>query len=332
MTGLASVVDASAHRIGLDLYRRLFLCRRAEERIIDLYPENDMKTPMHMSFGQEAIPAAVAQALGERADMVTTYRSHAPFLAITGNIDAFYAELYGRVAGYAEGKGGSMHLALPDRGHLYSTAIVGGGLSIAVGAAFANLRLRNGRIAGAFFGDGALEEGSFWESMNVASVMKLPMLFICEDNGLAVHTRQPTRHGFRSLAEVVECMAGWRYLFDESNDAESIHAKCVEAIEHIDSGAGPAFLHAKCFRYLEHVGIGKDFHEGYRSIDEMTPWAARDSIKMQRARLVAEGLEREVAAIEAETNARIESAIAKAKASPSPGPERLNVGVFHETH
>ncbi len=325
-------MDSAAPKIALDLYRRLYLCRRAEERVIELYPENDMKTPMHMSFGQEAIPSAVAQALGGRADIVTTYRSHAPFLAVTGNIDAFFAELYGRVAGYAEGKGGSMHLAHPDQGHLYSTAIVGGGLSIAVGAAFANRRLGTGKIATAFFGDGALEEGSFWESLNVASVMKLPVFFVCEDNELAVHTRQSTRHGFRSLSEVVNTLTACRYFFDDSNDAESIYLKCVGALEHIDSGAGPAFLHAKCFRYLEHVGINKDFHEGYRSLAEMAPWAERDSIKMQRERLLAAGFAHEIDEIEKSINEDIEGAIAKAKASPSPAPERLTVGVFHETH
>ena len=127
-------------------------------------------------------------------------------------------------------------------------------------------------------------------------------------------------------------MDGFLYLHDDSNDAESIHRKCAIAVAHIDAGAGPALLHAKCFRYLEHVGINEDFDQGYRSRDEMTPWLARDSVTMQKDRLVAAGLRQDAEEIETTTDSRVEAAIAKAKASPLPAPGRLTVGVFHEAN
>ena len=320
------------YKLSLQLYTKLYRSRRAEQRIIDLYGENDMKTPMHMSFGQEAVPAAVAEALAGKGDIVTSYRTHAPFLAITGDVDAFFGELYGRAAGFAEGVGGSMHLALPERGHLISTAIVAGGISIATGAAFSHKRLKTGHIAVVFFGDGAVEEGAFWESINVASVMRLPVLFVCEDNGLAVHTRASARHGFKSLQDIIESFGGFEFAFDDSNDVELLYSKCRTLVEHCQSGIGPAFLHAQCFRYLEHVGINSDFNRGYRSKTEMDPWLSKDCLAIQRRRLVSADLESDVLAIEDLCGREIERAIAKAKASPAPQPARLNAGVFHEKH
>lgn len=320
------------HKTSLQLYTKLYRSRRAEQRIIDLYGENDMKTPMHMSFGQEAVPAAVAEALAGKGDIITSYRSHAPFLAITGDVDAFFGELYGREAGFAEGVAGSMHLALPERGHLISTAIVAGGISIATGAAFSHKRLRTGRIAVVFFGDGAVEEGAFWESINVASLMRLPVLFVCEDNGLAVHTRAAARHGFKSLQGILESFGGFKFAFDDSNDVELLYTACRTLIEHCLSGAGPAFLHAQCFRYLEHVGINDDFNRGYRGRTEMEPWLAKDCLAIQRRRLINAGLESDVLAIEDSGDREIERAIAKANASGAPKAERLTAGVFYEKH
>ena len=320
--------------LGLELYRRMYRSRRAEQRIIELYPDNQMKTPMHMSLGQEAVPAAVAQALDGTGDIVATYRSHAPFLAVTGDVNAFFAELHGRSSGYAEGKGGSMHLALPEKSHLCSTAIVGGGFPIAIGAAFAHKRLNTGRMTAVFFGDGAVEEGAFWESLNVAALMELPVLFVCEDNALAVHTRQNTRHGFRSLQAVVEAFRTIAFFYDNSNDVEALHAKCIAAVDHCRSGQGPAFLHARCFRYLEHVGINRDFHIGYRTEAEMAEWLSQstDSVAAQRDRLMHRGLAVQVMELENILDAEIEAAIQMAIAAPLPAPERVHAGVFHAQH
>src|SRR3989338_4702030 len=169
-----------AARKGLsrELYRKLYLIRCAEERIIKHYPEDEMKTPMHMSMGQEAVAVGVCHALGPHDQIFASYRSHAAFLTRTGDLEKFFGELYGRVSGTAAGKAGSMHVSSPERGHLCSSAIVASYLPVAVGAAFANKQKDNGGVTCAFFGDGALDEGAFWESLNVACVMRLPVLFV----------------------------------------------------------------------------------------------------------------------------------------------------------
>ena len=224
-----------------------------------------------------------------------------------------------------------MHLALPEKSHLCSTAIVGGGYPIAIGAAFAHKRLNTGRMTAVFFGDGAVEEGSFWESLNVAALMQLPVLFVCEDNALAVHTRQDARHGFRSLQSVVEAFSSVAFFYDDSNDVETLHGKCAAAVAHCRSGQGPAFLHARCFRYLEHVGINRDFHIGYRTEDEMSSWLSQsvDGVAAQRDRLMHRGLAAQVTELETILEAEIETAIEAARAAPSPAPNRVYAGVFH---
>ncbi len=156
----------------IQLFKSLFLARRSEEYIVKHYPENQMRTPMHMSMGQEFVPVGVCAGLDGKADVFASYRSHAAFLAQTHDTDRFFSELYGRTSGTGEGKGGSMHLAAPDQGHMLSSGVVATQIPVAVGAAFANLRLGTGRTAVAFFGDGAADAGVFWESINSAALFR----------------------------------------------------------------------------------------------------------------------------------------------------------------
>lgn len=326
------VIDAPRADLALarKIYEMLFLVRRSEDYIIKYYHEDEMKTPMHMSMGQEAIPVGVCAALGDDGDIFSSYRSHAPFLAKTRDVDGFFAELYGRVTGVGAGKGGSMHLANIDQGHLCSTAIVASGIPVAVGTAFANMRLGTGRMTATFFGDGAIDEGNFWESLNAACVMRIPVLFVCEDNGLAVHTTKATRHGYRSIGDVVrrfDCVVAE----DDSNDAQRIHDITAEAIARCRDERKPAFLRFGCYRYLEHVGINPDFDAGYRDKREYDAYLAKDCIALQRKRLLAEGAsEADIEAIEAGIEAHVRAAVAKAKRAELPGADQLFVGVFHE--
>lgn len=315
----------------LELYRKVRLIRRAEEGIVRHYGEDEMKSPMHMSMGQEAAPAAISVSLGDRAQLVTTYRSHAPFLAQTDDVDKFFAEMYGRVTGTAEGKSGSMHLAILEKGHLCSTAIVGAGIPMAVGSAFASKRRETGKIAVAMFGDGATEEGSFWECLNVASVMKLPIIFALEDNEYAVHTRPQVRRGFISFEAVAKAF-DMPYLRFDDNDPLTGCQTVDKARDMIDARPGPVFLHIVCYRYLEHVGINTDFHTGYRGKDEYERWLVRDSVELQRKRLLAAGREKDIETIDEEIDERIVAAIAAAKAAAFPAPSRLMEGIFHEAH
>lgn len=313
---------------GLALYESMLLIRKCEEAIIRYYPENEMKTPMHMTMGQEAIPAGVCLALGERGQIFSTYRSHGAFLARTADTDGFFAELYGKETGTGAGKSGSMHLADPDQGHVCSSAIVGTTLPLAAGAAFANRRLANEKIACCFFGEGALDEGSFWETLNLASVKKLPVLLVCEDNGLAVHTPKPVRQGYRSIVDIVR-QFDCRVFEDDSNDVERIHDLASEAAAGMEQG--PAFMLLKCYRYLEHVGIHEDFDANYRTKSEYEDWLKRDCLALQRKRLTERGVaEKELAEKEKAIEAQIAVSVAKARQAAFAPSESLYRGVFYE--
>lgn len=314
----------------LDLYRALFFVRRCEEYIIKHYPEDKMRTPMHMSYGQEFVPVGVCAALEGNADVFASYRSHAAFLAQTRDSDRFFGELYGRVTGVANGKGGSMHLSAPDKGHLMSSGVVASTISVAVGAAFANKQLGTDRTAVVFFGDGAVDEGSFWESLNVASLYRLPMLFVCEDNGWAVHTPFSSHAAFSSLADVAK-LFNLRFAADDSNDVERVYAIAHEARAEMMADLRPTLLHIKCCRYLEHVGIHEDWHLGYREKAERETWQSKDSIEIQRQRLLSAGYSpSELTQVENKIDANIRRSVERAARSPIPRAERLHYGVFYE--
>lgn len=312
-----------------DFYKSLLSIRKAEQAIIHYYPEDDMKTPMHMSMGQEPVAVGVCEAVKGRGQVFGSYRSHAAFLAFTGDLDRFFAELYGRETGTAGGKGGSMHLSAPETGFMLSSAIVGSSISVAVGAAFASKSKGSG-ISCVFFGDGAVDEGTFWESLNVAALMGLPVLFVCEDNGLAVHTSSDSRRGYKSLLDIVssfDCS-----VFDsDSTDVEEIYDLAVEAIDSIASTGKPAFLQLSCYRYLEHVGTNEDFEAGYRTREQYEAWLDRDGLSLQRQRLLASGVDEDrVAEIENEIDQGVADAVERAKKAPAPGREALYTGVYYE--
>ena len=315
----------------VQLFKSLFLARRSEEYIVKHYPENQMRTPMHMSMGQEFVPVGVCAALDGKADVFASYRSHAAFLAQTHDTDRFFSELYGRTSGTGEGKGGSMHLAAPDQGHMLSSGVVATQIPVAVGAAFANLRLGTGRTAVAFFGDGAADAGVFWESINSAALFRLPVMFVCEDNGYAVDTPREARQASRSLGEAVKPFGADTYE-DDSGDVESVYSLAKEAAEKAHRDRRPAFLNIKCCRYLEHVGIGTDWSWGYR--DQATverDWISRDALKTQRARLANHQMsESAIAAMEEEIDKAIRASVQRAMEAPIPAPDRLHAGVFHE--
>ena len=315
----------------IQLFKSLFLARRSEEYIVKHYPENRMRTPMHMSMGQEFVSVGVCAALEGKADVFASYRSHAAFLAQTHDTDLFFSELYGRTSGTGEGKGGSMHLASPGQGHILSSGVVATQIPVAVGAAFANLRLATGRTAVVFFGDGAADAGVFWESLNVAALYGLPVIFVCEDNDYAVDTPRKGRQVAASLTEAVMPFGCDSYE-DDSGDVESVYKLARAASESAHRDRRPAFLNIKCCRYLEHVGTGEDWHWGYR--DKATverQWISRDALAQQRARLLSLQVnESAIAAMEDEIDRAIRASVAKASQAPIPAPERLYAGVFHE--
>ena len=315
-------------KLNQELYKKLYLIRRAEEKICEHYLEDDMKTPMHMSMGEEAIAVGVCHALQLGDQVFGTYRSHATYLAKTQDVNDFFAEMYGKDTALLKGKGGSMHMCAPDSGFMGTSAIVAGVIPVAVGAAFANKRQGNGKNTVVFFGDGALDEGNFWESLNVACLMKLPVLFVCEDNGFAVHTPTYKRQGYASITDIVSNF-NCSLLKEETTDAEVIYELTRQAIETIKTTRMPCFMHLRYYRYLEHVGINEDFDAGYRSREEFEEWYKKDPVGLQREKLLKQGInEGEIKTIERDIDGRIESSLRAAKEAPFAKDSELNIGVF----
>lgn len=314
--------------LNIGLYKELYLIRRSEEKICEYYPEDEMKTPMHMSMGEEAITAGVCHALKKGDQVFSTYRSHAAFLAKTADTDSFFAEMYARETSPLKGKSGSMHLCSPEDGFMGASAIVAAHIPVAVGCAFANKMRGNKRVVVVFFGDGAVDEGGFWESINAACLMKLPVLFVCEDNGFAVHTPSSKRRGYRSLPRIIsgfDC----RVFKSDSTDAEKIYGLSLKALELVRSKSLPCFMDLKYYRYLEHVGTAEDFDSGYRSRAEFEKWKRRDPVLLQRRKLLSMGIPPlKVNEIERAIDKKIEGSITKARDSAFSSPEELHKGVF----
>ncbi|HLO64382.1 MAG TPA: thiamine pyrophosphate-dependent dehydrogenase E1 component subunit alpha [Azonexus sp.] len=262
--------------------------RAVEEEIARRYTEWQMRCPTHLSIGQEAVPAAIGETLTAADLAVSTHRGHAHYLAKGGNLPAMIAEIYGKAAGCAGGKGGSMHLIDRSVGFMGTSAIVGNSIPIGVGLAL-GLQLKDeGHLACVFLGDGAIEEGVFYESANFAAVRKLPVLFVCENNLYSVyaplHERQPAG---RSISAMVGAL-GIPSACGDGNDAVACHRLLGEAVAHIRAGRGPYFLEFATYRWREHCGHAYDNDLGYRTIEEFQLWQTRDPIARLRREILAE--------------------------------------------
>jgi TPP-dependent pyruvate/acetoin dehydrogenase alpha subunit len=303
------------------IYRRLFrtalLIRLVEERIIELYPSDKIQSPVHLSIGQEAVAVGVCDALRPDDLVFATYRSHGFYIAKGGQLDAMFAELYGRRGGVSGGKAGSMHLAAPEVGLMGSSAVVASTIPHAVGAALSFKRRGSPRLAVAVFGDGATEEGVYHESLNFAAVMKVPVLFVCEDNGLAVHSHRPVRQAYR-LTEHAAAFGIASRRVEEGWDMLAIRQATLEAAAEARAGK-PIVLEIATSRYKEHVGVGEDFHFNYRSSDSVDAWKRRDPLVVD-ARLAAE--------LAPEIEAEIAAAVAFAEASSAPDHAELLTDVI----
>jgi pyruvate dehydrogenase E1 component alpha subunit len=298
--------------LSINLYKSMYLMRRAEETIQFHYAEDEMKTPMHMSMGEEAIVAGVCGALKPEDQVLGSYRSHALYLAKTGETDRFFGEMYGRKTGIAMGKAGSMHLSAPDQGLLCCSAIVATSIPVALGVAFANKYQDKKKKVAVFFGDGATEEGAFWESLNAACLMRLPLLFVCEDNEFAIHAHIKDRQAYH-IPEAVRPF-GFHVHSSKTTDVEEIYRATREAIDFMDKNGMPAFIHCRYHRYLEHVGVSEDYCHEYRCKEDYLEYYDADPLKVQRERLLSDGFApEELAAVEKGIDIMIKRSIEKAK-------------------
>lgn len=257
--------------LDLQLYERIKLIRETEEAIRVLYPTDKIKSPVHLSVGHEAIAVGVCLALQKADTIFGYYRSHAIYLAKGGNLNAMMAELYGKRTGCAHGWGGSMHLVDTEYGVNSTTAIVASSIPNAVGAAYAAKLRGTNQVVVSFFGDGATEEGVVWESLNFAALHALPIIFVCENNGLAIHTHQKDRQANTSIVERVKAF-GVRTLHSTGNDPLVVYNEVSHVVDSVRFGDGPFFFEFTTSRWLEHVGPGEDWNLGYRAQEHVKPW------------------------------------------------------------
>lgn len=306
-----------------NLYRNMLLIRRIEERVADIYPSDKIKSPIHLSIGQEAPSVAVCAALGDQDIVFGTYRGHALYLAKGGDPKAMVAELYGKETGCGRGKAGSMHLGDRSAGVMGTSAIVSTTIPQAVGFALSEKMRGKDTIICVFFGDGATEEGVFYESLNFASLMRLPILFVCENNGYAIHTPAHKRVLKPNYCERAEVF-GIPSLMIADNDALAIYESSVKAIEILRRpGSGPRFIEIETYRWREHVGPGEDWSLGYRTFQEGQSWIERDQVS--RVKGLIEG---DTAILDAEVAQIIDEAFAFAEESPFPSPDALYSDIY----
>ena len=308
-----------------DLFYGMLRVRLVEESIADRYSEQEMRCPVHLCIGQEAIAVGVCASLERRDWVMSGHRSHGHYLAKGGDLKAMLAELHGRATGCSGGKGGSMHLVDLSAGFFGATPIVGSTIPIAVGTAFGSVQRGESRVAVVFFGEGATEEGVFHESLNFAALKGLPVVFVCENNLYSVYSpmavRQPDGRDVVRLAEAhgVESHAA------DGNDVVGVHEFSGRAIAKARGGGGPTFLEFATYRWREHCGPNYDNDLGYRTAQEFDEWKTRCPIERLRHELLRREvladweIENMVKAIQGE----IEAAFAFARESPYPSAQRL---------
>lgn len=305
-------------------YRSLYRIRRVEEEIIKIYPLDKIKSPVHLSIGQEGVSVGVCEALTKDDVVFGTYRSHAYYLAKGGDLKKMIAELYGKVTGCAKGKGGSMHLIDVSHGVMGASAIVGTTIANAIGFAYGRKYQKKRSVVVSFFGDGATDEGVFHESLNFAALKKLPIVFICENNSYAIYTHQHKRQANPKIWERAASygIPSKRIVTGDPFDIYRQVRKAAQAIR--SKGKGPYFFECLTSRWMDHVGVGEDFHLGYRNQKEIKPWIVNDPVK-KLARLM-DSKHRQ--SIEQEVEKEIQEAFRFAEQSPYPEDLEVYTKVF----
>ncbi|MEG4392863.1 thiamine pyrophosphate-dependent dehydrogenase E1 component subunit alpha [Microcoleus sp. BROC3] len=312
-----------------ELQKKLFFSmlriRRVEEKIVELYPQQEMRCPVHLCIGQESVAVGVCTALSPTDAVFSGHRAHGHYLATGGNLKAFWAEMYGKATGCCRGKGGSMHLVDLDVGFIGSTPIVGGTIPVGVGAAFGSMMQGLNKVVVIFFGEGACEEGVFHESLNFAALKNLPIVFVCENNFYSVYTplaeRQPAKREVYTLAQAhnIPSFQG------DGNNVEQVYQMAREAVDRARTGGGATFLEFKTYRWREHCGPNYDNHIGYRTEAEFQQWKERCPIQLTQTQLLKRQLLTEAELEEMEGAIALELAEAVAFAKSSPFPEQQTI-------
>lgn len=303
----------------IKLFEIMLKIRKFEEKIVELYPAQDMKTPVHLYIGQEAVAAGVCVSLKKTDYVFTHSRSHGPCIAKGTSPGKLLAEFYGKKTGCCKGKGGSMHPADIENAIPGTSAIVGGTIPIAVGTALASLMKKKDNVSVAFFGDGGVDQGTFHEGLNFASLKKLPVIFVCENNFYAVNSPIYARQPHDNIAKRASAYAIPGVEVD-GNDVMEIYKSAQTAINSARNGEGPTLIEARTYRWFAHVGPDFDHLKGCRPKEEVESWMKRCPIKKLQEYLFKNSLitEEEIQNIQKKIDDEINSAVKFAKQSPFP--------------
>ncbi len=313
----------------LDLLKAMLRIRLVEETLADRYAEQQMRCPMHLCIGQEAIAVGVCAVLSPQDVMYGNHRAHGHYLAKGGDLDAMVAELYGRTTGCCGGRGGSMHLIDLNVGFLGSTPIVGGTVPLAVGAAWAATLKSEDRVSVVFFGDGCFEEGVMHESLNFAALHHLPVLFVCENNDFSVYTRLNERQPQRPI-HMLAAAHGMHAQFGDGNDIDEVISIAGRAVSELRQGKGPQFIELRTYRWREHCGPNFDDDLEYRSAAEIEAGLKDCPIARYKAQLTQTkpSLSTDIKRMDTEIREEIAAAFTFAQASEKPTTENAAEHVY----
>jgi len=313
----------------ISLFRSMKYIRAVEEEIARRYPEGKMRCPTHLSVGQEAAPGVFSLLVRPSDYCVSTHRGHAHYLAKGGNLEAMIAEIYGKKTGCSKGKGGSMHLADRAVNFMGTSAIVGNSIPVGVGLGLSVQLHNTDQISCVFLGDGAVEEGVFYESVNFAVVRNLPVVFICENNLYSVYSdlsvRQPKG---RVIAEMVSAM-GISARSCEGADLDATYEAMNKAMTDARIGKGPQFVEVSTYRWREHCGCNFDNEIGYRDLAEYEKWFSIDPLDvLERSLVTDEAYATKIKTIIREFENRIGAAFHSAENAPYPQADKAYFGVY----
>ena len=313
----------------LHMYRVMVKIRRFEETVRDLFFQGQIPGFVHVSIGEEAVPTGVCSALTNDDYITTTHRGHGHMLAKGGELKPMMAEIFGRATGYCKGKGGSMHIVSYELGILGANGIVGAGIPIATGAALASSFRNNSAVAVSFFGDGASNEGTFHESLNLASLWRLPAIYVCQNNAYAEFTPTAESTSVKDIA-VRGAGHGIPGVIVDGNDVLAVHEAMLTAVQRAKRGDGPTLIEAKTYRWEGHVVGEQAFVGEYRNPEEVEAAKRRCPIALFAQQLVATGFVEapELRRIESEVQQAVEEAVAFAQSSALPDVAEATRDVF----
>ncbi len=311
--------------------KRMKLIRRAEEILGDNVENGKIKCPCHLSIGQEAIPVGIAKFLTEKDYVFGNHRSHGHFLSMTDDVHKLFAETLGKVTGSSKGMGGSMHVIAAESGFHGSVPIVSATIPVSVGAGL-NAKLKNNNsVAVSYFGDGTTEEGTFHESLNLASYYKLPVLFVCENNLFSSHMHINERQPADSVARFANSHEMMFEIID-GNDINSVFETAKRATNYLRSGKGPFFIEAITYRWRGHVGPDENIDVGLRRKEDLSIWKKRDPIGRLEKALVDDGSidSNKIDEIDNEIDKVVNNAWLRAESDPYPESEQLMNTVYYD--